>query len=583
VAVVIVVVMFSAYNQNDLLLSMMRTLVGDGVDLEPVRQAFEFTRGDFTAKFTAAVQARLAQLVVPEVFIDLPEHPEELRKADLEVLVRPAADGFLRSYPTKDELLDQAGRIRRRQERRPAWIPRLDRDGKPMPGPEAESADAEPRPERPLVVTALAELGDVSILLPAPANDRPELAMAPGGIGEWGAALYAVLGVTGERGPAATVPIDAQANEALVPDGLRWWSTERARLLPAAQDPGVASELLATSVTLGGLAVSDNTVDGYEAVAGALASAGDWRYSPRWLLDGWSPGDDARVLAACRACIAGWADEGRSGLIVYVYGGALHSNEGLFSVPGPLHNYLLCVTRSADGTDPVAAVHRVILSCPGENWCHRGGCPDAGFPEVAALLTPVVTAGEAAQAADGIGGWAGEAYARLYGASGVDGYADSVLDHIEVMPAGTGWVELDRSTWEGGLEESLLRRGQHCLTASYDPVTRQVRLVDGKPELEATLDLLADDGVLTGGDDQVSVDTSEATVERWGTDLLTAAEDLLRGRIAELPQPAAPVQGGLLGLHPHADGTPRGPESTTLVDEQLAVLLRTAGVISNAD
>jgi hypothetical protein len=165
----------------------------------------------------------------------------------------------------------------------------------------------------------------------------------------------------------------------------------------------------------------------------------------------------------------------------------------------------------------------------------------------------------------------------------VDGYADSVLDHIEVMLAGAGWVELDRSTWEGGLEESLLRRGQHCLTAAYDPVTRQVRLVDGKSELEATLDLLADDGVLTGGDDQISVDTSEAAVERWGTDLLTAAEDLLRGRIAELPQPAGPVQGGLLGLHPHADGTLRGPESTTLVDEQLAVLLRTAGVLSNAD
>jgi hypothetical protein len=118
VAVAIVVVMFSAYSQNDLLLSMMGTLVGNGVDLEPVRKASESVTGDFTAKLTAAVQARLAQLVVPEVFIDVPEHPADLRKSDLEALVRPAADGFLRSYPTKDELLDQADRIRRRQERR---------------------------------------------------------------------------------------------------------------------------------------------------------------------------------------------------------------------------------------------------------------------------------------------------------------------------------------------------------------------------------------------------------------------------------------------------------------------------------
>jgi hypothetical protein len=119
-------------------------------------------------------------------------------------------------------------------------------------------------------------------------------------------------------------------------------------------------------------------------VATALESAGDWRHSPRWLLDAWDPGDDASTLATARAAIAGWADEGRSGLIVYVYGGALHGTEGLIGVPGPLHSYLLCVSRSADGADTVDTVdtaHRVILSCPGENWCHRGGCPEAGFLE----------------------------------------------------------------------------------------------------------------------------------------------------------------------------------------------------------
>jgi hypothetical protein len=35
-----------------------------------------------------------------------------------------------------------------------------------------------------------------------------------------------------------------------------------------------------------------------------------------------------------------------------------------------------------------------------------------------------------------------------------------------------------------------------------------------------------------------------------GMDLLTAAEDFLRGRIDVLGQLATPVQGALLGLHP---------------------------------
>ncbi len=576
---VMVMVMVSAYNHNDILLSMMGSLVEDGVDLEPAKKAFESTKGDFAAKFTAALRARFAQMVAPELFIDVPEHPEELRKADLEALVRPAASGFLRSYPTKDELLAEANRIRRRQERRPPWIPRLDRDGKPTPGSAADSFNAEDRSERPLTVTALVELGDVTVLLPAAAEDRLELTMMPGGIGEWEAALCTVLGVTSEHGPAVTVSIDAQANEALIPDDLRWWALEPAKSLSAAQDPGVASELLATSTSLGELPVTDDTRQDYETLAIALEGAGDWRYSARWLLDAWDPSVDVGTLATVRSAIAGWAGEGRSGLIVYVYGGALHGTEGLIGVPGPLHSYLLCVSRSADGTDTVDTVRRVILSCPGENWCHRGGCPNAEFPEADMLLTSIVTAGDIAAVADQNGGWAGETYQRLYGTGDVDHYSEIVLDYLEAELSGTGWVELERSTWEGGVEESLLRRGEHCLTASYDPVTRQLRLVDGRPNLESTLDMLAEDGVLTGDDDHVTVDTSEHAAQRWGMELLTAAEDLLLGRVNELRQLSVPLQGALLGLHPHADGTLSAPESTALAKEQLTILMRTAGLL----
>ncbi|WP_378210137.1 hypothetical protein [Actinoallomurus acaciae] len=571
----------SSYSKNDLLLLMMDALVGDSVDLEAAEKAFESAEGDFAAKFTAAVQARFAQLVVPEVFIELPVHIEELRKPELDALVRPAA-AYLRSYPSKGELLDEASRIQRRQERRPAWIPRLDRNGEPIPAPETDSSVGKARPERPLVVTALPELGDVTVLLPADAEERPELPMAAGGIGEWEAALYEVLAVTGEHRPSATVAIDAQANEALVPEDVRWWSTQPARSLPATRDPGVASELLATSSTLGEIPVSDDTHEAFEAVATALISAGDWRYSPRWLLNAWSPGDDVGVLATARAAIAAWADEGRSGLIAYVYGGALHGTDGLIGVPGFLHTYLLCIGRSTDGTDTVDTVRRVILSCPGENWCHRGGCPDPGLSEAAEILTSIVTAGDAGDASDRDGAWAKQAHQRLYGAAGEDDYPEDVLDHLEGILSGAGWVGLSRSTWEGGLEESLLRRGEHCMTASYDPVTRQVRLDDGEAELQATLQMLADDGVLTGSGDQETVDTGEAAQQQWGAELLTAAEDLLRGRIDEL-RIAAPAQVTLLGMHPHADGNLHGPEATTLAESQLTALLCTAGVLSDSD
>ncbi|MFF4416184.1 hypothetical protein ACFYY8_26985 [Streptosporangium sp. NPDC001559] len=156
---------------------------------------------------------------------------------------------------------------------------------------------------------------------------------------------------------------------------------------------------------------------------------------------------DVGVLATARAAIAGLAEEGRSGLVVYVYGGALHHIEGLLATPGPLHSYLLCVSRSADGTDTIDRVHRVVLSCPGENWCHRGGCSTAEFPEADWLLASLVTMGDIAGVADQDEGRSGNAYWQLYGTGGAAHYSDSVLDCLEVELAGASWVPLERSTW----------------------------------------------------------------------------------------------------------------------------------------
>ncbi|MFG1997506.1 hypothetical protein ACGFJ7_46765, partial [Actinoplanes sp. NPDC048988] len=553
--------------------------------LEAVQNAFEQTRGDFRAKFTAAVEARLAQIALPEVFIEVPEHPEQLSKGDLDALVRPAADGFLRSHPTKAELVEQAVRIRRRQKHRPAWIPRIDLSGETIVPAARVAAEDEREPDRPLLVTALAEPGEITVALPAAGDERPELAMAPGGVGEWESALYVVLGLVGADCAARTITLDAAANEALVPDENRWWSTAPSPSVSAAEDPGVASELLATCKTLGGLLVVDGTSpEVLDAVAFALQSAGNWRYGPRWQMEPSNPSGDVTALTTARAAVAGWASPKRSGLIVFVYGGVLYADEGLVGFPAPLHSYLLVVSRSADGTDSPETVHRVNLSCPGEHWCHRNGCPDTGFPEFDTPLTLIITGGHAAQAASASTDefWR-RSYQDLYGDENTLNETEQVLDKLVAVLGRSGWVELSDSTWDGGLEERLLRRGEHCITAAYDLVTRQIQLSDGRAELESTLQILAEEGILIEDNGREKLEMNEAAFENWGADVMTAADEFLSGRIKEFSHLVTPMQITLLGLHPHGDGSLRAPEAVSLAERQLGRFFEVAGVLSGND
>jgi hypothetical protein len=283
---------------------------------------------------------------------------------------------------------------------------------------------------------------------------------------------------------------------------------------------------------------------------------------------------------AARAAIAGWADENQSGTIVYVFGGSLDIGEGLAGFPGPLHSYLLVTTRSADGSDDIADIHRAVLSCPGEHWCHRGGCPEIKVSEVESLLVPIVAAAHAAHAVGGAGDRWSEAYQRFYGDGDEADGGDQILDVLAGVLASAGWVELHRSIWEGGLHEMLLRRDRHCLTARYDPVTRQVHLDDGKADLELVLQMLADDGVLVDEQGEERIDAVEDAQQRWDAELLAAATDLLQGNLTELAQAGLPAQAAVIGLHPHGDGTLRGPDAMTLAEHQLRTLLGVHGLLT---
>lgn len=269
---------------------------------------------------------------------------------------------------------------------------------------------------------------------------------------------------------------------------------------------------------------------------------------------------------------------------MYVYGGTMHAVDGLVGTPGPLHSYLLVATRSTDGTDDVESVHRVIWTCPGEHWCHRRGCPDIDNLEIAALLNPIITAAHASDAAfDGLHGDRPDSHQQLYGDGDGPEYVDRVLEVATRILKQAGWAVLEESTWEGGLEQSLLRRGEHCLLATYDPVTRQILLGDGKDELGETLQLLAEEGVLTGDEGSLNLDMGEAAVERWGTDLLTAADDMLHERINTHPRLTSPVTTTVLGLHPHADGTLRAPHATPLAGQQITTFFTAVGLLKRGE
>ena len=79
------------------------------------------------------------------------------------------------------------------------------------------------------------------------------------------------------------------------------------------------------------------------------------------------------------------------------------------------------------------------------------------------------------------------------------------------------------------------------------------------------------------------MDLDTGLAHDWPPEMLAAAQDLLAGRITNLPRPTTPLPATLLGLHPHADRTLRGPRSVPVVGAQLQSLLHSADVHPGTD
>jgi len=229
-----------------------------------------------------------------------------MTRGDLDTLVRPLADGFLRSQPTKEEPLSQLRQIARRQASRPSWMPRTEDSASVVDGEETSDESSQLVPMR---LSGFPELGEVTINAPAFYGDpmysadsnQPALLQM---------ALLTVFGAAVPDATGRTVRGDGTALDALVPAENRWWIPSETTLTPgsAADDPGIAVEVLATTESLGNTQVQD--IEGPEAstlAAGVLLSTGSWKHGPLIVVDGWRPSDDSRLRSLARASFAGWA------------------------------------------------------------------------------------------------------------------------------------------------------------------------------------------------------------------------------------------------------------------------------------
>jgi hypothetical protein len=568
--------MTEPYMTNGLLLAFAEMLYGDRADADSAEEAFTDNDGTFLERLTAAINALVRPLLRPEGFIEIPGNPELMTRADLDALVRPVAEGFLRSQPTKDELLSQLQQIARRQASRPSWMPRTDDSSSTGDAPNSFEESL-----RPVAATlsGFPELGGVTVeipafygdlMYPADSTDPALLQMA----------LLTVFGATNASAPGRTIRGDGEALDALVPAGQRWWVPPQVTLTPraAAEDAGVAVEVLATTQSLGGMAVQDiDDPDAADVAADVLLCAGSWKHSPRIVVDGRRPADDSPIRSLARASFAGWASDSNEGFVVAAVSGGWEQDSGVSPLGHWLHTSILWWTApTAAAMEGAGTLRRVVLHCPGEDICQRGGC-NAVLDETLLAAVGLVAADAAMTASVAAGAdWATDAY----GASLLGTDDDEPADVLSVVtePLHTaGWEEISSSFSELGDAEVLLSRGGQVLTAAYHPLTREVIFADGRSELDVLCEILADDGgLLEGSDDTGRVDR-EAVADKWSDLQLTVIERHLAGGLVDAL--TEPIRILLTGIWPWGNGVPQEDNDWDQVRRQVTMNLAKTALV----
>ncbi|MDQ2873839.1 MAG: hypothetical protein M3Y33_03060 [Actinomycetota bacterium] len=337
-----------------------------------------------------------------------------------------------------------------------------------------------------LPLSGFPELGTVTISAPAYYGD----VMYPGDSTHPAVlqmALLTIFGATDASSAGRTISGDWTALDALVPDEQRWWLPLEVTPAPrsAAEDAGVAAEVLATTLRMGNVPVHDiDGPDAAELAAEVMLSAGTWQHGPRIVVDGWEPSDDSRHRSLARASFAGWAIDTSDGFVLTLLSGGWDEGAGVFPLGHRLHTSILWWAAPPAGAALTAGtLHRVVLHCPGPYVCPRGGCDTtAGDALLAAAGLVAAGATVAAQVAAGAD-WATEARrASLLGTS--DDEPEEVLSAATRPLLAAGWEEISTSSSELGDTEALLSRRGQVLTVAYQPLIREILLSDGRPELD---------------------------------------------------------------------------------------------------
>jgi len=398
-------------------------------------------------------------------------------------------------------------------------------------------------------------------------------------------ALLTIFGATDPSAAGRTIRGDGAALDALVLAGQRWWVPPELTLTPRApaEDAGVAVEVLATIRHLGGMAVRD--IDGPDATALAadvLLSTGSWKHSPRIMVDGWQPSDDSRVRSLARASFAGWASDTNEGFVVAVVSGGWDEDANAYPLGHRLHTSILWWMAPSPGAPKAAGtLHRIVLHCPGPDVRPRGGC-DTPVDDTLLAAVGLVAADAAVTAPVAAGGdWAADAHRSSLLGTDDDEPAD-VLAVLTQPLLAAGWEEAYSSSSELGDTEVLLSRQEQLLTVSYRPLTRDIVLADGQPELDMLCQLLADDGGLAEGPADVGrVDRAAAVAADWNDPLLTVIEKHLQGEPAADGVLPEPIQILLAGVWPWGTGVPHSDDDWDLLHRQVRVNLARTALLGN--
>lgn len=565
--------MSDPYFNNELMLAAMGMFTTSDASFTDAEQAFLQTRGDFKARLTAALRIMTIAKLKPEKFFAIPEDLESLSKQELVDLFPPDGGVFVRSNASKDDLRDALRQISRRQRERPRWMPRTP-DSAPGPAEadqEAEEAPSSASETVPGSLAMLPEIGTIATRVPAWYEDPVYVAGDASGPALQ-LTLLAALGIGPDTMPERTIiaedPIpspftffSAEDEGTAAPEG-----AEQPVALSAEDGLAAVIELLATTRTLGGLPVKDESAEG---AIGVLLTADGWWHSPAIVMDTHSPFGLGSRRTIARASSAEWTDtsEGRVGFVVLVNVASADSDGIVAAGAGDLHQFILWWETSSDeSATREGSWHRLVQHCTGEDSCLRNGCPASGAPEVGWLAAQVASEATAVASMLGTGDWAAKAYLRTLAdpndpsvyeeQGGVMWIAEGILESL-------GWHPVNRSSWDIGDQDLLLYRSGHVLLVRHHATHRELSVSDGMEELTSVRDMLEEEEEEEPGNAQ-DQSATPAYADRDARTEAAALDECLRLLKADAITPLTNLQHHstpLLCLWPWGDGQPHTEHS----------------------